>query len=61
MNKGGKTILYLQVTKDEYELPLYVTDNAKELAKKCNIQYGSLKTMISKGKPGYRKVVIDEK
>lgn len=56
-----KKVLYMLVTKDEYELPLYVTDNAKELAKKCNIEYGSLKTMISKGKPGYRKVVIDDK
>ena len=55
-----KKVLYMLVTKDEYELPLYVTDNAKELAKKCNLEYGSLKTMISKGKPGYRKVVIDE-
>lgn len=59
MSKGDKEVLYMLVTKDEYELPIMVTNNASELAERCNISYGSLLTMLSKGKPGYRKVVID--
>jgi ribosomal protein L7Ae-like RNA K-turn-binding protein len=51
--------LYLLVSNDEYELPLVVTDTAKELAEICGIKQDSIYTLISKHKGNYRKVVIE--
>ena len=59
MSRNGKTTLYLLVSNDEYELPLVVTDTAKELAEICGIKQDSIYTLISKHKGNYRKVVIE--
>lgn len=56
-----KKVLYMLVTKDEYELPLVVVDTAKELADICGVKVDSVYTLISKHKGNYRKVVIDDK
>ncbi len=48
--------LYVKCSNDEYQLPEIVCDSAFELAKKTGKTYGSIKTMISKGYPGYYKI-----
>lgn len=41
-----KKYLWLAVTADEYELPLIVADTAKELANKCGITTGTVKSSV---------------
>lgn len=40
--------LYMMVTQDKYELPLYVTDSVKDLAKFSGFKEGSIYTITSK-------------
>lgn len=44
--------IYMAVTPDKYELPLYVADNTRELANVFNTSDGNVKSCISKGKSG---------
>ena len=59
-------ILWLEVTKDKYELPLRVCDSAAGLAKMCGVKTHSIRTSINKYEHGYvqnsryRRVVIEE-
>lgn len=48
--------LYMWVTQDEYELPLFVTEYPKELAKVSGMKIGTVYTMVSK----YAHGVIDK-
>ena len=58
--------LYLGVTPDEYELPLFVADSLKELSKISGIDYDSIRNLISKNSSGrnkgvkFIKIIIDE-
>ena len=45
-------ILYMAVTPDEYELPLMVTNNIQELAKKYKTTSNNILSSISKNKNG---------
>lgn len=58
-----KKTLWLLVTKDEFELPLYVADTAIELAKFCRVHPGTINE-IYRQKLGtrsrYRRVVLDD-
>ena len=58
-----KKTLWLLVTKDEFELPLYVADTAIELAKFCRVHLGTINE-IYRQKPGtrsrYRRVILDD-
>lgn len=52
--------LYLAVTSDEYELPIFVEDSANKLAKKLGVSQNSVYLAISKnlsGKIQGRKIV----
>lgn len=57
--------LWLKVTNDKYELPIYVCDTAKELAELCGVKTNSLYSNIGKYKAGklascrYRVVEIE--
>lgn len=65
-------VLYMAVTCDKYELPLYVSDKRSEMAKFCGVTPENVSSMCSRNKhkppiPGYmkpyvrlRRVVIDE-
>ena len=61
-----KIIIWLKVTDDEYELPIYVADTAKEMAEICGTTENSIRSRLSHWKEGrtpkcpYRKVVIEE-
>ena len=58
--------LYLGVTPDKYELPLFVADSLKELSKMSGFDYDSLRYRISKRNSGrnkrvkFIKITIDE-
>jgi len=60
------SVVYMEVTTDELELPLIVTSNAHELARKCGItpQYlYNYITHVRRGEiqnPRFIKVVIDD-
>lgn len=41
--------LYMFVTSDAYELPMFVGDSMKELAKASGRKYGSLNSIKSRG------------
>lgn len=47
--------IYVQVTPDEYELPVAVADSPEELAEITGHTVGTIKTTISKRKNGKRK------
>lgn len=57
-------IVYMEVTKDKYELPLGVFDSIQALADSCNVKPQTVKATISRTKNGtiaqsrYRKVEI---
>ena len=44
--------LYMMVTTDEYELPLYVTDSVKDLAKVSGCSVHTIHSWVSKYKRG---------
>lgn len=58
--------LYLGVTHDKYELPLFVADSLKELSKMSGFDYDSVRHLISKRSSGknkgikFIKIIIDE-
>ena len=60
------TKLYMAVTSDDLELPVYVTDDYKELAEAYGINKFTLLSSISKGLNGryngvkFVKVIIDD-
>ena len=60
------TRLYMAVTPDELELPLFVTDNCKELAQKYNTSTDTVYSQITRKCDGSRKgvkfvkVIIDD-
>lgn len=62
--------LYMAVTNDEYELPIFVCDTAQELADKLGVKMNTVYVMLGReskhkkklnrhGKHLYRKVVLD--
>lgn len=46
------TRIWMKVTDDEYELPLYVADSARELAKMLGLKTDSVKSLAYKGRVG---------
>ncbi|MET3616745.1 hypothetical protein ABID14_000365 [Peptoniphilus olsenii] len=52
-----KKTVYLAVTPDKYQLPLYVADSVGEMAERFNTTVSSVSTSISKNKSGNRKGV----
>lgn len=59
-----KKYLWLYVTPDKYELPIYVCDTARELAEKRNVSIGTVKRSAwqykHKGYGNYIKVEVEE-
>lgn len=59
-----KKTLWLLVTKDEFELPLFVADTAIELAIHCRVHPGTIQSEVHRQKPGtharYRRVILDD-
>lgn len=58
-------IIYMKVTKDEYELPIAVADSVKELSQITGNKSGTIKSSISQakkngGKSQYVKVNVEE-
>lgn len=53
-------ILWLKVTKDEYQLPLAVADTAAELARMTGVKPDSLYSMRSHGVKEYIKVEVED-
>ena len=58
--------LYLEITQDEYQLPLKVAESTKELAKMCGMERKQIQNYIgnvNRGqikKPRFIKVVVDD-
>lgn len=52
--------LYLQVTKDEYELPLIIADNAKELGRLTGHTANYVLSVISKGYKGWARIEVED-
>lgn len=61
---GKHKYLWLYVTPDKYELPVYVCDTARELAEKRNVSVSTVKTAARthklKGYGNYIKVEVEE-
>lgn len=61
----SRNVVYMEVTRDEYELPVAVADSAKELAQIVGKNRGSILSQISHEKSGkvkrsiYKRVKID--
>ena len=60
-----KKCIYLKVTKDKYELPLIVTEGARELADREGVQVNTIYSSISHYEKGdqyspYRRVRSEE-
>lgn len=53
-------ILWLKVTKDEYQLPLAVADTAAELARMTGVKPDSLYAMRCHGVKEYIKVEVED-
>jgi hypothetical protein len=64
MRKMPKRCLYIKVTKDKYELPLYVTGTAREMAKHEGTTESAVFSSISHYEHGkcnsqYRRVYLE--
>ena len=61
-----KKCLYMVVTHDEYELPLIVSEDIKEIAEYTGCKVSAILSMISHYEAGrrkkgvYRRVLLDE-
>lgn len=44
--------LYLEISQDEYELPIIVCDSASELARRTGLSENNVYSQISKGRKG---------
>lgn len=57
-------MLYMVVTSDQLELPLYVADSPKEIAKKFNTSVNNVNSAISKNlngkRQGYKFIKVKE-
>lgn len=49
-----RSVTYMTVTADEYELPIYVADTVEELAEHYGISVSTIYTAVSLGKNGAR-------
>lgn len=67
MKRGSKKWLWLLVTDDEYELPLYVCDTKYELAEYCGTTPSNIQSAVFKAEKKerkfsrYRRVLREEK
>ena len=52
--------LYIRCTTDDLELPMAVADSVQELSRMTGRTVGTIYTQISKNRPGWKKVVIEE-
>lgn len=57
--KTLKQVLYMRVTRDKYEFPLNICTTVKELARQTGRTEASIFTLISKNKPGWKRVEIE--
>lgn len=48
----NKMIVYMEVTKDEYELPVVIADDLAELSRRSRTTKGAIKSAISHLKSG---------
>ena len=58
-------VVYMEVTRDEYELPIAIADNPEQLARICGTTSGSIRSSISHEKAGrnkskYKRVEIED-
>jgi len=58
-------VVYIEVTKDKYELPVVVADSVNELARLCDTSVNNIYSRISHEEAGrykskYKKVYIDD-
>lgn len=58
-------VVYMKVTMDEYELPIYITETVSELAEKCGVTEVCIRSAISHEKAGrkkscYKKVEVED-
>jgi len=52
--------LYMQVTKDEYSLPLVVEDSPKKLGEKLGLSGHTISNHLCRGSKAYVVVEVDE-
>ena len=58
--------VYMMVTRDKYELPVYVADTLEKLSEMANVRVNTIAAVISRYKHGktgsciYRKVELEE-
>lgn len=62
---GNKKPIYMLVSEDELELPLFVTDNIQELAARVGTTAASIYSAIAHsnrkgGKSKYKRVYVEE-
>lgn len=55
-----KKYLYMQVTRDKYELPIHVAESVTELARMVHKTPNTISSMISKKIRGWIKVEVEE-
>lgn len=53
--RRSKKYLWMAVTADKYEFPIYITDNIPELAEKVGMTRSSLSSAISRQHSGRNK------
>ena len=62
MSKGKQKYIWLYVTDDAYQLPIYICDTAQELADKVGVTVGTVKAVAYRqqksGKGQYIKVKV---
>ncbi len=52
----GESVLYMAVTADVFELPLFVSDSVKELALTTGFSMANIHSRLSKERKGIRRV-----
>lgn len=45
-------IIYMEITRDEYEFPIHIADSASELGKLCGVSRNCILSCVSKSKKG---------
>lgn len=54
-----KKVLYMRVTRDKYEFPVFICDSVKELSEKTGYPTYSIYTMLTRHRKGWERVEIE--
>ena len=55
-----KNCIYIKVSDDEFEFPVYIADTVAELSEMCNVPKKTISSNIAKDYNGFHRISLEE-